>query len=382
MNKRKVCVVITARPSYSRIKSALTAIKESADLELYLVLTASAVIDRYGNVAKVVERDGFEIAEKVHCSVESSLPLGMVKTTGLSILDLGSVFSRVKPDIVVTIADRFETLATSIAASYQNIPLVHIQGGEVTGSIDEKVRHANTKLADIHFVATEAARNNVVGMGEVPGSVHNVGCPSVDLARDVFDSPVLDFNPVEKYTGVGDIHGWHDNYVVVLQHSVTSEYDKAGQQISETLHAVYQLGLPVFWFWPNIDVGTDGLASGIRHFREHHPDMNAYFIKNMDSTDFLKLCANAKCLIGNSSVGVRECSYLGVPVINIGDRQEGRERADNVIDCDYSRADITDAISEQVRHGSYSRSTLYGNGQSGARIAKLLGNIELGAKQN
>lgn len=382
MSKRKVCVVITARPSYSRIKSALTAIKHSDHLELYLVLSASAVIDRYGHVAEVIERDGFTIAEKIHCSVESSLPLGMVKTTGLSIIDLGSVFSRIKPDVVITIADRFETLATSIAASYQNIPLVHIQGGEVTGSIDEKVRYANTTLADIHFVATEAAQNNVISMGKVPGSVYNVGCPSVDLARDVFENPSLDFNPVEKYAGVGNIHDWYNKFVVVLQHSVTTEYEKAGQHIIETLHAVHELRMPVFWFWPNIDAGTDGLASGIRRFREHHPDMNAYFIKNMDSSDFLKLCINAKCLIGNSSVGVRECSYLGVPVVNIGDRQEGRERSDNVIDCDYDRIDISNSILKQVQHSPYSNNLLYGDGHSGTRIGQLLENIELGVEKN
>jgi UDP-hydrolysing UDP-N-acetyl-D-glucosamine 2-epimerase len=157
--KRKVCVVVTARPSYSRVKTALQAIKDHPKLELQLVLAGASLLERYGSVVNYVEEDGFEIKEKVFMVLEGDTPTAMAKTTGLGVTELANVFFNLKPDMVITIADRFETISTSIAAAYQNIPLVHLQGGEVTGNIDEKVRHANTKLADIHLVASELAAN-------------------------------------------------------------------------------------------------------------------------------------------------------------------------------------------------------------------------------
>ena len=189
VDKRKVCVVVTARPSYARVKTALQAIKEHSKLELQLVLAGSSLLDRYGNAAKIIEKDGFEVIEKIYNILEGETPSFMAKTTGLAIMELSTTFQNLKSDIVVTIADRFETIATSIAASYQNIPLAHIQGGEVTGNIDEKVRHANTKLADIHLVASEDARQRVLKMGEEPSSVFNTGCPSMDLAKEVLKNP-------------------------------------------------------------------------------------------------------------------------------------------------------------------------------------------------
>ena len=185
MPKRKICVVVTARPSYSRIKSALTAIKAHPSLELQLVIAGSALLDRYGNAADFIEKDGFKAAAKVFMVLEGENPTTMAKTTGIGVMELTNVFYNLQPDAVVTIADRFETIATSIAAAYQNIPLVHIQGGEVTGSIDEKVRHANTKLADLHLVSSEDARERVIKLGEDPEKVINTGCPSIDLVKEI-----------------------------------------------------------------------------------------------------------------------------------------------------------------------------------------------------
>src|SRR5687768_9907683 len=173
--KRKVCVVVTARPSYSRIKTALKAIQEHPDLELQLVLGASALLDRYGSVVNYIVQDGFEISARVYMVLEGENPTAMAKTTGIGVLELSTVFDNLKPDLVVTIADRFETLATAVAAAYMNIPVVHIQGGEVTGSIDEKVRHAVTKLADVHLVSSRQAAERVVKMGEDPERVHVTG---------------------------------------------------------------------------------------------------------------------------------------------------------------------------------------------------------------
>src|SRR6056297_1406482 len=276
MPKRKICVVVTARPSYSRIKTALTAIKEHPELELQLVIAGSALLDRYGNAVDFIEKDGFEIAAKVFMVLEGENPTTMAKTTGLGVMELTNVFYNLKPDAVLTIADRFETIATSIAAAYQNIPLVHIQGGEVTGSIDEKVRHANTKLADLHLVASEDARERVLKLGEIPEKVINTGCPSIDLAKEILESPGLDFDPIEKYGGVGSKLNWKTGYIVVMQHPVTTEYQQAKAHITETLKAIKKLDLPTFWFWPNVDAGSDGTSNGIRTFREIEKPKNIH----------------------------------------------------------------------------------------------------------
>src|SRR5437773_375746 len=177
--KRKVCVVITASPSYSRIKTALTAILKHPDLELQLVVAASALLERYGSAAKFIEEEGFPIAARVYMVLEGENPAAMAKTTGLGVLEMATVFDNLRPDVVVTVADRYETLATAVAAAYLNIPVAHVQGGEVTGSIDEKVRHAVTKLADLHLVSTAKAAERVIRMGEDPEMVFVTGCPSI-----------------------------------------------------------------------------------------------------------------------------------------------------------------------------------------------------------
>lgn len=376
--KRKVCVVITARPSYSRIKTALTAIAAAPDLELQLVVAASALLDRYGSVIKYIEEDGFEIAARVYSVLEGANPTAMAKTTGISLLELSTVFDNLKPDVVVTVADRYETLATAVAASYMNIPVAHVQGGEVTGSIDEKVRHAVTKLADLHLVSTQQAAERVVRMGEAPNTVYVTGCPSIDLVLEIMPNPELDFDPFERYGGVGPKFDLRGGYLVVMQHPVTTEYEQSRAHVLETLQAIKRLDLPTLWFWPNVDAGADGTSSGIRMFREQCRPTNIHFFKNMPPTDFLRLLYNSRCLIGNSSVGIRECSYLGLPVVNIGTRQSGRDRAGNVIDVAHHRDRITDAIGQHGLNGRYPHDELYGNGHAGTRIAESL----LGATLN
>lgn len=375
--KRKVCVVVTARPSYSRIRSALKAIQEHPALELQLVLGASALLDRYGNIQKYVVQDGFDVAARVYMVLEGENLTSMAKTTGLGLLELATTFDNLRPDVVVTIADRYETLATAVAAAYMNIPVAHVQGGEVTGSIDEKVRHAVTKLADVHFVATEKAAERVIRMGENPDTVHVTGCPSIDIAAEILRSPELNFDPLEKYGGVGPEIDIRQGYVVVMQHPVTTEYQQARQHVTETLLAVSDLDVPVLWFWPNVDAGADGTSGGIRAFREKYDPQNIHFFKNMDPSDFLRLIYNSKCLVGNSSVGIRESSYLGVPVVNIGSRQAGRDRGQNVIDVGYMHADIEKAIRYHLQNGKLEMSNLYGDGCAGQRIAELLATVPL-----
>ena len=376
--KRKICAVVTARPSYSRIKTALQAISEHKDLELQLVVAGSALLDRYGTAIDIIEKDGFEVAEKVFTVLEGETPTAMAKTTGLAVMELATVFYNLKPDAVISIADRFETIATSIAAAYQNIPLIHIQGGEVTGNIDEKVRHANTKLADLHLVASDSAKERVIKMGEDPNFVFNTGCPSMDLAKDVLSSCKLQFDPIEKYGGVGTISDWkNDGYIVVMQHPVTTEYSDSKAHILKTLAAVNSLNIPTFWFWPNVDAGADGTSSGIRQYREINELSNIRFFKNMEPKDFLYLLKHSKCLIGNSSVGIRECSLLGLPVVNIGTRQHGRDRGKNVLDCDYDEEQIKKSILQQLDNGYYESNYIYGDGEAGKKIANLLSHVEL-----
>ena len=377
MTKRKICVVITARPSYSRIKSAIQAIQDHPDLDLQLVVAASALLGRYGTAVKYIEEDGFEIKAKVFNVLEGGNLAAQAKTTGLGIIELTNVFENIKPDAVVTVADRFETMSTAIAATYLNIPLVHVQGGEVTGNIDEKVRHAITKLADIHFVSSLKSKERVIKMGEVEGTVFHTGCPSIDLAHEVYNNGNLNFNTYERYGGVGAKVDYSQGYLMVMQHPVTTEYEASRQQANKTLEVITELNLPTFWFWPNVDAGSDGTSNAIRSFRENNEVGNIHFFKNMKPNDFLKVLKSSLCLIGNSSVGIRECAYLGVPVVNIGSRQNGRERGANVLDVDYDETGIQNAILKQMKHGKYERDNIYGNGDAGKKIAELLAEVPL-----
>jgi len=374
---RDICVVVTARPSYSRIKSALRAIERHPDLNLQLVVGASALLHRYGDTIDYIDRDGFSIAARVYMVVEGENPIASAKSTGLGLVELATIMDNLKPDIVVTIADRYETLATAVAASYMNLPVAHVQGGEVTGSIDEKVRHAVTKLSNLHFVATSKAAERVVRMGEDPQTVFVTGCPSIDLAASIMESTDLDFDPVIKYGGVGDTFDLSNGYVVVMQHPVTTEYQEAQRQVTETLHAVHDSGLPAFWFWPNVDAGSDGTSKGIRIFREQNHTANIHFFRNMQPEDFLRLIYNSRAVVGNSSVGIRECSFLGIPVVNVGSRQAGRERGPNVLDVESDRTSILAAIRQQVEHGHFPQEKIYGDGKAGERIADLLNCVPL-----
>lgn len=377
MTKRKICVVVTARPSYSRIKTALKAIEDHPSLELFLVIAASALLDRYGSAVKYIERDGFSIAAKVYNVLEGENLIAQAKTTGLGIIELTSVFENLKPDAVVTVADRYETISTAIAASYLNIPLVHIQGGEVTGNIDEKVRHAITKLSDLHFVASPKAKERVLKMGEAEDKVFLTGCPSIDLAKITANDYKLQFDPYQKYGGVGPTPDYKDGYIVVMQHPVTTEHEQSRKQIEETLYAIDKLDIPTFWFWPNVDAGSDGVSKGIRVFREREAIKKVHFFRNMEPNEFLAILKNSLCLIGNSSAGIRECAYLGIPVVNIGSRQDGRERGRNVIDIDYDRDRIKAAIEQQINHGHYEADAIYGDGLAGLEIAELLSKLPL-----
>ena len=374
-------MLVTARPSYSRIRSALKAINAHPDLDLQLVVGASALLDRYGGSIRVIEGDGFEIKARVYMVLEGENLVTSAKSTGLGLVELATVFDNLAPDAVVTVADRYETLATAVAASYMNIPVVHVQGGELTGSIDEKVRHAVTKLSNLHLVSTKLARERVIRLGEPPDTVVQTGCPSIDIAAEVACRPELDFDVFERYGGVGERVDLSSGYHIVMQHPVTTEYDEALRQVQETLYAVKELDLPTLWFWPNPDAGSDGTSKGIRMFREREHPTRIHLFRNMAPEDFLRLLVHSNGIIGNSSVAIRECSYLGVPAVNIGTRQQGREHGANVANVDHDRHAIVEAVRRQLSGGRPARDTMYGDGQAGGRIAACLAERHLGIEK-
>jgi UDP-hydrolysing UDP-N-acetyl-D-glucosamine 2-epimerase len=371
-HRRKVCVVITARPSYPRVRSVLYALRDRPDVELQIVVAASALLERFGNVSKIIEEEGFTINGRAFTIVEGETLVTSAKSMGLGVVELASIFDALSPDVVVTVADRYETLATAVAASYINVPVAHLQGGEVTGSIDEKVRHAVTKLSNLHFASTQLAAERIKRLGERADTVFFTGCPSIDIAAQVRNGQATDFDPFQHYGGVGSTFNLDDGFVVVMQHPVTTEFGDAAEQIVETLNAVIKLDINAFWFWPNIDAGSDSVSKMIRTYREQGRMKRVHFFRNLRPEDFLKLMLRSRCIVGNSSVSIREGSYLGVPAVNVGSRQQYRERGINVMDVDYDMEKIQAAIEVQYQKGRYPSDPLYGDGKAGERIAQHL----------
>ena len=378
MIKRKICVVINNRANYARIKSALVAIKKNNKLELQIVLGSSAVLTRYGAVSDIIKKDGFKINYVVYTLVEGENLLTMSKSTGLSVIEFSTAFDQLKPDIVLVVADRYETLAAGIAASYMNIVLAHTQGGEVTGSIDESVRHATTKLAHIHFPASLNAKKNIIKMGENPEKVYLVGCPSLDLIKK--NQLDIDENFKKKYSkyGVGELKiDFNKPYIVILQHPVTTEYEHIKKNIEQTIQAALKIQQQIVWLWPNVDAGSDIVSKSIRRVREEQKPKNIRWQKNYNPEDYLKLIYNSSCLVGNSSSAIRGGAFLGIPAVNIGNRQHNREHGKNIIHVDYNSKNILKAISKQIKKKKYSRNKIFGDGKAGERIGKILSNIKL-----
>ncbi len=368
---KKICVVINSRANYARVKSLLTEIIKNKKLKLILVLGASATLYRFGEVHKVIRKDRFKIDEMLFSVVEGNDLIGMSKTTGLSIIELSNILKKQKPDLVVAVADRYENLSIAISASYMNIPVAHIQGGETTGSIDEKVRHAITKLSDIHFVSTKRAKDFVIRMGESKSKVFLTGCPSIDLIKSKDYS--LSKNFLNRFGSGAPVYT-NENYILVVQHPVTTEFRNADIQIEETIEAIKlfckKKNYKAIWLWPNIDAGSDTFSKKIRMFKDTNPNF-VRFIKNFTPEDYAKVMKNSKCVVGNSSSGIREASFLGVPSVNIGTRQSDRERGPNVRDVDHNKNKILKSISQQVGK-KFKKSFIYGSGDAGKKIGRIL----------
>lgn len=368
---KRICVVLGSRANYSSIKSAMSAIQDHPDLELQVIATASTLLGRYGVAADLVEADGFHINARVHMIIEGETPHTMAKSTGLGLLELPSVFEQLQPDFVLTVGDRFETMATTVAAAFMNIPLVHTMGGEVTGTIDESIRHAITKFAHVHFPASPDARDRILKLGEKAEDVHLVGCPRVDLVKEVLDSKEsLDSLWLKK--GVGAPFDPNQPFLLVSQHPVTTEFGCGETQILETLEAVKDIGMQAIILWPNADAGSEEIAKGVRKWREAGKADNMHFFKNLPTDIYIRLMDRTSCLVGNSSSGIREGAYIGTPVVNIGSRQDGRERGKNVLAVNNFKKDIRDAVDAQIAHGKYDMDPIYGDGKAGERIADIM----------
>ena len=373
---KKICVVVASRANYGRVKYLMRAIEENDDLELQLIVGASTLLERFGNAVDIIKKDGFEPLRSIHYVVEGETLVTQAKSTGLGIVELSSAFDDLSPDMIVTVADRFETMATAIASTYLNIPLVHIQGGEISGNIDDRVRHAITKLADIHFVATAESYKRVIAMGEKPEYVFNYGCPAMDVL--VNEDLNINNNIMEKYSGVGNVIDWTKPYILMVQHPVTTSYGHGFEEISESLQAIALISdIQKVVMWPNSDAGSDDVSKGIRHFRETKVSDNISYYKNFSPEDYARVLNNAACCVGNSSSFIRECSFLGVPVVLVGDRQEGREHSKNVVFTNYNCNEIAHSISEQIKNGRYEHSGIFGDGSAGYKIANELAKLSL-----
>jgi UDP-hydrolysing UDP-N-acetyl-D-glucosamine 2-epimerase len=253
-----------------------------------------------------------------------------------------------------------------------NIPLAHTMGGEVSGTIDESIRHAVTKFAHLHFPASAEAAERIIKMGERPEDVHVVGCPRLDLVAEIMRNGTGQLSEELFETGVGERFDLTHPFVIVSQHPVTTEYGAGEQQIAATLIAVKRVGLPAIALWPNADAGAEQIARGIRKFREDCNGLPFHFFKNIPVETYIKLMLKAKAMVGNSSAAIREGALIGIPAVNIGTRQQGRQRGSNVLDVGYDDAAITKAIERQVQHGRYPSEPIYGNGCAGEHIARVL----------
>jgi UDP-hydrolysing UDP-N-acetyl-D-glucosamine 2-epimerase len=378
---RKVCIFIGSRANYSSIKSVMRAVMAHPDLELQLVVGASALLDRFGAAVDVIEADGFTVNARVSMIVEGETPATMAKSTGLGLLELPTTFEQLKPDVVVSVGDRFETMATAIAAAYMNIPVAHTMGGEISGTIDESIRHAVTKLAHIHFPANQAAADRIIRMGEPPDTVHTVGCPRIDLVSEIARGhAALDDSWLER-DGVGAHIDLNKPFLLVNQHPVTTEYGAGKEQIRETLEALDELKMPTIMLWPNVDAGSEDIATGMRTFRETRKPKYIRFYKNFPIETYVRLMLSCACVVGNSSAPIREGAFLGVPAVNIGTRQTGRDRGPNVVDVGYDRREIGEAIRRQLARGRYPSDALYGDGGAGSRIADLIARVPLSVQK-
>lgn len=370
---RKIAIVLTTRGNFGKMLSTMRAIKAHPDLELQLILGGGILQDTFGDFAPIVAGEGFTIDARVDFLVAESGDLNsMTSSAGHAVTMMGDAFDRLQPDIAMVIADRYEALSIAQAALCQTIPVAHLEGGEQSGSIDDRIRHAVSQLADLHLPANPAAAERLKAMMISPETIHVVGSPSLDIIAEIELENLEPLTAFQETAGSGAQIDHEKPFVLVSQHPVVGEQDAADTQIAETAAAISDIGLPAIWILPNMDAGR----TAIRHYLEDNIsrgfDVPVRLYPSMPLQVYARAMNACACLIGNSSSGIREATFLGVPTVNIGTRQTGRERGANVIDVSYDRKEITTAIAHQVSHGRYTQDLRYGDGHSGDHIAALL----------
>lgn len=374
MKIKKICFVIFSSANYNSIKSVLSEIQKNKQFNLQIVVGASATHDKFGDVYNRILKDGFRVDFKIENQFSTNELKSMVKTTGLGLIELPECFSKLKPDLVFTVGDRHETISTAIAASYMNILVAHTMGGEVTGTIDENVRHAITKLSHLHFVSNLDSMKRVIKLGELKKNIFNVGCPRNDLIKKILAKKNYfnEFKFLSK-NGVGDINKINENedYIVTLYHPVTTDIKINKRAMQNILKATQKFNVKNVIIWPNSDAGSDEISKQIRIFREKGFLKNFKIIKNLPIEYYIPLIKNSKCLVGNSSSAIRDGAFIGVPAVNVGKRQNNRLTSQNVIQSSNELEDIQNKI--KIQYGKkFKPSTLYGSGNAGKNIVKIL----------
>ena len=370
LKRRKILVTTGTRAEYGILRSLLKEIKRSKKLKLFLIVTGSHLSKKHGYTIKDIKKDHFKISYKIPM-ITNDNKTDVVKGLGFSIVKFATVFNKIKPDFNLVLGDRDEMLASSIVAYHMNIPNAHIHGGDVSGGIDEYTRHAITKISNIHFVATEKSRKRVLKMGENPKYVFVTGSPSIDelLQENFTDKKTL----MKKYNVKLDNHT-----IILLQHPVTTQNEYTEKQIKTTLKAITQIGYETIAISPNADPGNSKIFKQLSFLSKKYNFVNFY--ASLPREDYLGLLKYSGVLVGNSSSGLIEGSYFGIPVINIGSRQIGREKAKNVIDV---TNDVSDTIKRKILSATnskkhrYPRSYIYGKGNSSKKIVKYLETIKI-----
>ena len=373
---KNVCLIVGARSTWARLQSVARAVRDHRSpssplpkLRLQLVVGASALLDRFGGDSLLPEiKREFRIDEEIYAQVEGDAPGCMALTEGLFTLQLVNAFARLKPDVVLVHGDRHEVLAAAVAASYSNVTLAHTEGGEVSGSIDDKVRNAVTLLSDIEFPVTWQSAVRVRAMNP-RAQVYVVGSTALDvIAQEDLTTP-------PDLRGVGATLDLHRPYLVTVLHPTTTEYGDMWRQAEQVIEAVKTLDMPTVWIWPNVDAGGDDVSGAIRRWRERENPRNVAFVKNFTPLDYARLLNNCVCLIGNTSSGIKEGGFLGVPYVLVGGRQRDRERGGNVTEVACEAAAIVEAAKAQVAHGKYGRDFRFGKGDAGQQIARILAEV-------
>ena len=365
-------VVVTARPSWARVKFLVKAYAEIAGEDrIRLSLVGPAVSHRYGDLTKSIP--DWLTSDRVSTLQDSDNLDAVALTCVQGATALINKWSQNRPDAVLVIADRTETLGVAVAAAVMQIPLIHLQGGEVSGSIDDKIRDANTKLADLHLTTNVETASRILSMGEEKLNIRVVGCPSIDVVANQMslNENIRDRNSAH-YGGVGADFNLCDGFGIIMFHPDTYNENENIDWVNFLLNLTTKIDTNWFWFWPNPDHGSSEISRVIRHFREENSLNNIRFVINLSPEDFVNLALNADMMIGNSSFGIRESSFIGLPVINIGKRQIGRQRSNNVHDL-IEIGEFESSLTQIVIHTRtkrFPRSSIYGSGNSGKLAAQ------------